>query len=76
MCGVDKVYSHLFERVKRQYGYVQDVPRHPTDVVQVRETDIVQAFIDFHVHTIKEDGWGNLVGDTMADGEWLYDMLQ
>jgi len=64
MCSVDKVYRHLPERVKRQYRYVQDVPRHPTDVVQMRETHIVQAFIDFRTHTIKQNNWGNLAGDT------------
>jgi len=75
MCGVDKVYRHLLERIKRQYGYVQDVPRHPTDVVQVRETDIVQAFIDFRTHTIKQDSWGNPAGEMpwwMEDGYMLW----
>jgi len=60
MCGVDKVYRHLPERVKRKYGYVKNVPRHLTDVVQERETHIVQAFIDFRTDMIKEDVWGNL----------------
>ena len=35
MSGVDKVYRHFPERVKRQYGYVQNVPRHLTDVVEL-----------------------------------------
>ena len=52
------MYRHLPKRVKRQCGYVHDVPRHPTNVVQVRDTHVVQGFIDFRTHTIKEDGWG------------------
>ena len=38
MCGVDKVYRHLPERVRRQYGYVQNVPRHPTVVITLLPT--------------------------------------
>ena len=75
MCGVDKVYYHFPERVKRHQGYVHDIPRHPTDVIQARETHIVQTFIDFRTHTIKEDGWGNPTGETpwrMEDGYMLW----
>ena len=79
ICGVDKVYHHLPKRVKRQYGYVQDVPRHPTYVVQMREAHIIQAFIDFRTHTIKQDGWGIPTGETPwrmeADGGWIYVMV-
>jgi len=32
-------YRHLPERVKQQYKYVQDIPRPPTDVVQMRDSD-------------------------------------
>ena len=35
ICGVDRVYRHLHERVRRQYRYVQNIPRHPTDVVEL-----------------------------------------
>jgi len=35
MCGVVRVYHHLSERVLWQYRYVQTVPGHPTDVVEV-----------------------------------------
>jgi hypothetical protein len=74
MCG-EKVYGHLLERVKRQYGYVLDIPRPPTDVVQMQDTHIVQAFIDFRTHTIKEDNWGNSAGEMpwrMDDGYMLW----
>jgi hypothetical protein len=33
MYGVVRVYRHLPERVRRQYGYVQNIPRHLTNVV-------------------------------------------
>ena len=48
MCGVDKVYRHLPERVRRLYKYVQNVPRHLTDVVELRPTHIVQAWFLAH----------------------------
>jgi len=41
MCGVHRVYCHLPERVLRQYRYVQTVPRHPTDVVELRPPQIL-----------------------------------
>jgi len=41
MCGVRRVYRHLPERVLRQYGYVQRVPRHSTDVVDLSPPQIV-----------------------------------
>ena len=69
MCGVDKMYRHLPERVKRQYGYVQDIPRPSTDVLSMQDTHIVQAFLDFRFHTIKGDSWGQPTGDM----PWLYE---
>jgi len=35
MCDVHRVYRHLLKRVLRQFGYVQTIPRHPTDVVEL-----------------------------------------
>ena len=58
MCGVRRVYRHLPERVLRQYRYVQSVPRHPTDVVELTPPQIVQTFVDFRTHTLKEPDWG------------------
>jgi hypothetical protein len=75
MCGVEKVYRHLLERVRRQYGYVQNVPRHLTNVVELRPNQIVQTFIDFRTHTIKEPDWGELTGEAtwqMKDGYILW----
>ena len=58
MCGVRRVYRHLPKRVLRQYRYVQRVPRHPTYVVELLPPRIVQAFVDFRAHTLKEPNWG------------------
>jgi len=62
MCGVVRVYRHFPERVRRQYGYVQNVPRHPTDVVELRPDQIVLTFLDFCIYTIKEPDWGEPAG--------------
>jgi len=35
MCGKERVYRHLPERVKRQFEFVQDVPRHPSSVAHM-----------------------------------------
>jgi len=75
MCGVRKVYCHLPERVLRQYGYVQRVPRHLTDVLKLKPPQIVQAFVDFRTHTLKEPDWGQTAGEEtwrMADGYVLW----
>jgi len=75
MFGVVRVYCHLPERVFRQYGYVQTVPRHPTDVVELRAPHIMQAFLDFHTHALKEPDWGELIGEEtwqMRDGYVLW----
>jgi len=58
MCGDRRVYRHLPDRVLRQYGYVQIVPRPPTDVVELSPAEIVQAFVDFRTHTLKAANWG------------------
>jgi hypothetical protein len=71
MCGVRRVYRHLPERVLRQYGYVKSVPRHPTDVVELRPPQIMQAFLDFRTHMLKEPDWGEQEGEQiwrMRDG--------
>ena len=71
MCGVRRVYHHFPERVLRQYGYVQSIPRHPTNVVELTPPQIVQAFVDFRTHTLKESDWGQPAGEQtwrMADG--------
>jgi len=75
MCGVHRVYRHLPERALRQYGYVQTVPRHPTDIVELRLPQIMQAFLDFNTCTLKEPDWGEPAGEQtwrMRDGYVLW----
>ncbi|XP_039688062.1 protein MAINTENANCE OF MERISTEMS-like [Medicago truncatula] len=45
MCGVRRAYRHLPERVLRQYGYVQTIPRHPTDFRDLPPPSIVQMLL-------------------------------
>jgi len=76
MCGVVRVYHHLPERVLRQYRYVQTIPRHPKDFVELRPAQIVQAFLDFRTHTLKEPNWGEPTGEEtwrLRDGYVLWD---
>jgi len=35
LCGNQRVYRHFPERVKRQFEFVQDVPRHLSSVAQM-----------------------------------------
>ncbi|XP_024626761.1 protein MAIN-LIKE 1-like [Medicago truncatula] len=35
ICGKERVYRHLPKRVKRQFGYMQDIPKHPSDVPEI-----------------------------------------
>nr|ABN09750.1 IMP dehydrogenase/GMP reductase, putative [Medicago truncatula] len=71
MCNDRKVHRHLPDRVLRQYGYVQTVPRHPSDVVELSPTEIVHTFFDFRTHTLKAADCGEHAGEEtwhMADG--------
>jgi len=78
LCAVlFRVYRHLPERFRRHYGYVQNNPRHPTDVVELRPDQIVHAFLNFRTYTIKELDWGEPAGEEawwMEDGYvlWYY----
>ena len=46
MCGKERVYCHLPERVKRQFDFVQDVPRHPSSVAQVPMQLLTTVLLD------------------------------
>ena len=68
MCGRGKVYNHLPELVKRQYGYVQDILIPPTFVCVMGDTQVVQAFLHYYVHAIPQAQWGQQV-----DVPWQYE---
>jgi len=40
MAGSDRMICHLPERVLRQYGYVQTIPRAPTDIELIVADDV------------------------------------
>jgi hypothetical protein len=46
MCGKERVYRHLPERVKRQFSFVQDIPRHPSAVPQVPTQMLTTVLMD------------------------------
>jgi len=63
MCGDRRLYRHLPERVLRQYGYVQTIPRPPTDVAELSAAMVAQAFLDFRTCTLKAEDWGEDAGE-------------
>jgi len=46
MCGKERVYRHLPERVKMQFEFVQDVPRHPSFVAQMPTQLLTTVLLD------------------------------
>jgi hypothetical protein len=46
MYGKEMVYRHLPERVKRQFVFVQDIPRHPSDVAKMPKEMLATVLID------------------------------
>jgi len=48
MCGKERVYHHLPERVKRQFDFVQDVPRHPSDAAEMLATVLLDPSAWFY----------------------------
>jgi len=46
MCGKERVYRHLPERVKRQFAFVQDITRHPSDVGEMPKEMLATVLID------------------------------
>jgi len=49
VCGKDRVYRHLPERVKRQFEFVQDVPRHLSSVAQMPTQLLTTVLLDAQV---------------------------
>jgi len=52
MADNDRMVRHLPERVLRQYGYVQTIPRAPTDIELFAADDVAQAFTEFSLHVL------------------------
>nr|ABD33234.1 IMP dehydrogenase/GMP reductase, related [Medicago truncatula] len=46
MCGKKRVYCHLPERVKWQFSFVHDIPKHPSDVAEIPKEMLAPVLID------------------------------
>ncbi|RHN49885.1 putative protein-serine/threonine phosphatase [Medicago truncatula] len=66
MAGKQKMVRHLPERVLRQYGYVQTVPRPPTTIVPLAPAEVATAFFEFVVHVLSQQDRG----DPVPEDEW------
>ena len=51
MTDKQRMVRHLPERVLRQYGHVQRVPRPPTMVMPLAPAYVVAAFLEFALHS-------------------------
>jgi len=76
MCGVEKVYRHLPERVKRQYRYVQNIPRPPTYVLSMQASHIPQALSTFVLPPLRKKVWFSRQEIYMAVRGWIYVMVR
>jgi len=54
---------HLPERVLRQYGYVQTIPRPATDIGPLALGDVDMGFMKFALHVLSYQERGDLVPD-------------
>jgi hypothetical protein len=69
MATKQKMVCHLPERVLRQYGYVQSVPRPLTTILPLAPADVVDAFLAFALHVVSQQERGDLVSD---DEPWQH----
>jgi hypothetical protein len=46
VCGKERVYHHLPERVKRQFDFVHDVPRHPSAIAKMPTQMLTTVLLD------------------------------
>jgi len=63
MADRDRMVRHLPERVLRQYGYVQSIPRPPTDIEVIAADDVAHAFTEFALHVLSHQQRGDQVPD-------------
>jgi len=63
MASSNWMVRHLPERVLRQYGYVQTIPRPPTDIELLAADDVDQAFTEFALHVLSHQQSGHPVPD-------------
>jgi len=46
MCGRERMYRHLPEQVKRQFNFIQDIPRHLSNVPEMPKEMLATVLID------------------------------
>ena len=63
MADKDRRVRHLPERVLRQYGYVQTIPKPPTDIGPLTVADVAKAFMEFALQVLSQQKRGDLVPD-------------
>ena len=63
MADRDRMVCHLLERVLRQYGYVQRIPRPSTDIEVLAADDVAHAFTEFALHVLSHQQRGDQVPD-------------
>jgi len=59
MAGRDMMVRHLLERILRQYGYVQRIPRPPKDIEVLAADDVAYAFTEFALHVLSHQQRGD-----------------
>jgi len=64
-----KMVRHLPERVLRQYGYVQTIPRPPTTIMPLAPTYVAVSFFEFALHVVSQQQRGEPVLD---DEPWKH----
>jgi len=71
MCGKERVYRHLPERVKRQFGFVQDIPRPPSDVPEIPKEMLATVLKDPCLWFYSDGGRGVIENGTISLATWL-----
>jgi len=66
MADSNRMVRHLPERVLRQYGNVQTIPRPPTDIELLAADDVAQAFTEFALHVLSHQQTGHPVLDNQS----------
>jgi len=70
MAGKARMVRHLLERVLRQYGRVQTIPRPPITMIESLEpARVVTTFLKFALHVLTQQQRGESV---LEEEEWMH----
>ncbi|XP_058742341.1 uncharacterized protein LOC131614809 [Vicia villosa] len=69
-CGIGKMTTYIHERVMRQFGFIQTIPRDPvvSAPTTVKRRDIDALFDNFENHFVPEEA-----RSTVARDGWSYE---